>query len=231
MSSVHRHKGFSLTEVLLAIGTLAIGMSFVGGTFLVGVHLSAIATERTIAATAADEAFAKVQLYGIDFSSPDLSVDKQVLFSTLNPIPIDEYAYPSAKITSEKQYYWAALCRPVSSNAENRIIQVTAFISRRVGRGSAIPVPVEVPVTGVTGEDKLIVDSAAQQSLINAGSKIVSNLTGKLYRVVERDAVSQNTITLDVPWQGGASDSVWVIPPIATGKSPCVAVYQKEIRF
>ena len=66
MKLTFRIKGFSLTEVLLAVATLAIGMSFVGGTFLVGVHLSTVATERTIAAVAADEAFAKIQLYGLD---------------------------------------------------------------------------------------------------------------------------------------------------------------------
>ncbi len=214
----------------MAIGTLAIGMSFVGGTFLVGVNLSAVATERTIAAATSDEAFTKIQLYGINFSSPDLSVNKQVLFTTLNTIPIEEFAYPSAAISADKQYYWSALCRPVSSINTNRIIQVTVFICRKVGSSSAIPVPVEVPVSKVT-EKTLSISQKAQQSFINAGSKIIANKTGKMYRVVERDSVSGNIITLDTSWEESDTDSVWVVPPIVAGKNPCIVVYQKEIRF
>ena len=56
MRKKHQHRGFSLTEVLLALGTIAVGMTFVGGTFLVGIYFSTIATERTIAAVVADEA-------------------------------------------------------------------------------------------------------------------------------------------------------------------------------
>ncbi len=214
----------------MAIGTLAIGMSFVGGTFLVGVHLSTVATERTIAATTADEAFSKIKLYGINFSSPELAVNKQVLFSTLKTIPPDEYAYPSAEIPADKQYYWSALCRPVSLNPANRIIQVTVFISRKTGSASVIPVPVEVPVSKIA-DNMLTINQAAQISFINAGSKILANKTGKIYRVAERDAISGNTITLADLWQELNTDSVWIIPPTSGGKNPCIAVYQKEIRF
>lgn len=234
MSSIHRHKGFSLTEVLLAVGTLAIGMSFVGGTFLVGVYLSTVATERTIAATTADEAFTKIQLYGINLSSSNLAVNQQVLFTSLSTIPVEEFSYPSTKIPADKQYYWSALCRPKNSFLTDRIIQVTVFISRKVGSDPVIPVPVEVPVSAITGlgnENKLTITQAEQQSFINSGSKIVANRTGKIYRVIDREAVSGNIIILDVPWQETMTDSVWVIPPVGSGKNPCIAVYQKEIRF
>jgi len=234
MNITRRQKGFSLTEVLLAVGTLAIGMSFVGGTFFVGVHLSTVATERTIAAVTADEAFAKIQLYGIDLASPLLVTNEQVLFTALNSVPPDEFTYPSTKITADKQYFWSALCRPVNSGIANRIMQVTVFISRKVGSGSDIPVPVQVAVSSVAGagnENKLTINLANQQSFINAGSKIAANQSGRFYRVLERDAVMPNIIVLDGPWKESPADSVWVVPPVGTGRNPCIAVYQKEIRF
>jgi type II secretory pathway pseudopilin PulG len=234
MSLSYRHKGFSLIEVLLAVGTLAIGMSFVGGTFLVAVHLSTVATERTIAAVVADEAFAKIQLYGFDIASPKLAQNKQARFDDLITIPAGEFAYPSTKIMVDKQYYWSALCRPVYTDSQNRIVQVTAFISRKISSSSAIPVPVQVSVSIVAGtgnENTLTISQTDQQSFINAGSIIEANQSGRLYRVIQRNAVTQNTITLDRPWQETATDSVWVIPPIGGGKNPCIAVYQKEIRF
>jgi len=104
------YKGFSLTEVLLAVGTLAIGMIFIAGTFLAGIHLTTIATERTVAAVVADEAFAKIRLYGLD---PNLAPNVLTRFEGLNnSIGPHEFAYPSTAI-GQKQYYWSALCRRV----------------------------------------------------------------------------------------------------------------------
>jgi hypothetical protein len=52
-------------EVLIATGIMAIGLVMVATIFPVGVKLTTLTTERTIGAVAADEAFAKVQLYGL----------------------------------------------------------------------------------------------------------------------------------------------------------------------
>lgn len=241
MNSKFRHKGFSLTEVLLAVGTLAIGMSFVGGTFFVGVYLSTVATERTIAASAADEAFAKIQLYGLEPVSSLLTTNQQVRFKILLTDPNAEFPYPSSKDPIDKQYYWSALCRLMSPDSANKLVQVTVFISRKIGNnkypeGGNIPVPVQVAVSKLTGagnENKLAITSTAQQTFVNAGCTIEANQTGRLYRVLPRNAVDdENIITLDMPWQEGTTDSVWVVPPSTKGgKNPCIAVYQKEIRF
>ncbi len=243
MNNELKNSGFSLTEVLLAVGTLAIGMIFISGTFLTGIHFATIATERTIAAIAADEAFAKIRLYGVSLTNPNLVVDQLTPFEVLNPNPIavDEFAYPSTKRLARKQYYWSALCRQVDSNPVSRLVQVTVFISRKVGNrstypgGAVRPVPVEVGVSTVPGagnENKLTINVPAEETFISGGRTIADNQTGRLYRVLKRDADAPNIIVLDRVWQGGLSDSVWVVPPpLGGGRYPCIAVYQKVIRF
>ena len=234
------YKGFSLAEVLLAVGTLAIGMIFISGTFLTGIYFSTISTERTVAASVADEAFAKIRLYGIDPANASLAIDQLVRFEALNPIVDNEFAYPSTKTTIDKQYFWSALCRPVRSDSTNRLIQVTVFASRKVGSattypgGATRPVPVRVSISapGTANENQLAISSSDEQRYINGGCAIVDHQTGLLYRVVERDADMPNVITLDKPWFGPMTGSVWVVPPpVGGGKNPCIAVYQKLITF
>ena len=134
MAFVLNKKGFSLTEVLLAVATLSIGMVFISGTFLAGIFLSTVSTEQTIAAVAANEAFAKVQIFGVDPNDTTLSADSMISFEDIQSIDDKEFAYPSAPLTG-KQYYWSALCREVDSAVTNRLVQVTVFISRKLGSG------------------------------------------------------------------------------------------------
>jgi len=240
MKKIRRHNGFSLTEVLLAVGTLAIGMIFIGGTFMTGIHFSTIATERTIGAAAADEAFAKIELFGVNLADPNLATDKLTPFETLNPIAANEFAYPSTIGSSEKQYFWSALCRPLYSGTANRLVQVTVLVSRKIGGGLVYPggvsrpTPVQVAVSTVSGagsENMLVITSTTEQAYINNGYTIVDNRTGALYRGLQRQADAPDTVILDRAWQGGA-DSVWVVPPpVGGGRYPCIAVYQKVIRF
>jgi len=241
MRNTRQHRGFSLIEVLLAVGTLAIGMIFIGGTFLTGIYFATVSTERTTAAVAADEAFAKIRLYGVNLTDPNLVVDQLTPLEALNPIAAEEFIYPSIKSLAEKQYYWSALCRKVGSDPTNRLVQVTVFVSRKVGNntmypgGSQKPVPVKIDVSTVAGagnENKLTVNVAGEAIYINGGSTIADNQTGRLYRVLQRDPVAPNIIVLDRPWSEGSDSSVWVVPPpVGGGRYPCIAIYQKVIRF
>jgi hypothetical protein len=235
-----KKSGFSLTEVLLAVATLAIGMIFISGTFLTGIYLSTVATERTIAAVVADEAFTKIKLYGIDPTDTDLDYDQLVSFETLNPIDADEFTYPSTKTEFDKQYYWSALCRRVSSDQNNRLVQVTVFISRKVGSGTTYPggatkpAPVQVSISTASGagDDELTISVSGEESFINDGCTIVDDQTGRIYRVVQRYANTPDVIQLDRAWQGGSTGSVWVVPPpVGGGKYPCIAIYQEVIGF
>jgi len=229
MSNKLKQKGFSLTEVLLAVGTLAVGMVFIGATFLVGMYLTTKATEETIAAVVADEAFAKIKLYRVDFDpilwpgNPLLPVDLNrtlacVDFNDVSGIQLinpDEFAYPSAVEPNAplKQYYWSALCRRVHPHRDSRSVQVTVFVSRKAGAGKryrnpadpfdpAIAVDRPLPVQVVVSKSggNVLAIQAGWETLINGGYTIVENTTGAIYRVVKRDADQPDRVILDRDW-------------------------------
>lgn len=218
----------------MAVGILSIGMMLVATMFPLGMHLTAVAAERTIASIAADQAFAKIQLYGVD---PSLtSTDKFVDFNDVLPptilIDSNEFAYPAMEQGGREQYYWSALCRKANSISSDRTVQVIVFVSRKRGTGltydngaSEIPVPVSVSVS--PSGDELTING--DETLINPSSTIVDNATGQIYRVTDR---LDNLITLDRNWQGGPSGTVWTIaPPDSGGANPAIAVFQKIIKF
>lgn len=263
-----KNDGFSLTEVLMAVGTLAIGMLFIAGVFPVAIRFTTIATERTIAAVVADEAFAKIRIYDVNLDNPnplpltgchDFNGFSGIWPALINPA---EFAYPSTRTElTKKQYYWSALCRRVAPDPNNRLVQVTVFISRRIRHGtlyrdrypdgtlnpagSLYPIPIYVNVLQPVGlnADELLIndldpdDTVDERTFINDGYTIVDNQTGQIYRVLERDADQPDRIILDRPWQGSVvapptGGFVWVVPPPAgSSRYPCIAVYQKVIRF
>ena len=142
-------RAFSLTEVLIAMGILAVAMVFIAGLFPTAIYFSTVATERTIAAAAADEAFAKIRLYGIKFNAaawPDINdpavynhcVDyNDVSPNDVSPIKVnpEEFLYPSIVYESvnEGKYFWSALCRRLSPDLTKRNVQVTVFVTRKAG--------------------------------------------------------------------------------------------------
>lgn len=256
MNKKQRHCGFSLTEVLIAVGILSVGMIFVAGVFPAGIYFTTVATERTVAAVVADEAFAKIKLYDIapnKLSESELRNFNDVLPATISIEP-NEFTYPSANISAEKQYFWSALCRRAGSDP-NRLVQVTVFISRKVSPnleyldsgGGRIdrPVPVNINVDEVPGpghDNELKIRDSNRKTFINDGYTIVDDATGRIYRVLERYRNKTDTILLNRVWDasypGGTPDKVWVVPPPVTGsppvphgRYPCIAVYQKAIRF
>jgi len=262
MGKSRRYSGFSLVEVLLAVGTLAIGMIFIAGTFLVGIHFSGISAERTTAVIVANEAFSKVKIFGVDMTDPNLAVDQQRPFPyevkpqfVLRPIDPNEFAYPSTRTLAEKRYFWSALCRR-DPNDPLRTLQVTVFVSRKIGAGTLYdspagpidrPVAMRLGVTGTLGNNVLtIIDDPATPTIdetrwISSGYTIVENSTADIYRVIDQPA-DPAQVTLDRPWDprgiypGAISpfpdDMVWVVPPpIGRGKGPCIEVYQTKIRF
>ncbi|MDD5063151.1 MAG: prepilin-type N-terminal cleavage/methylation domain-containing protein [Phycisphaerae bacterium] len=255
------NSGFSLTEVLIAVGILAVGMVFVAGVFPAGIYLTTIATERTIAAVAADEAFAKIRIYAVgDLLDATDNVDittlptnsltdfnDSTIFHATSGITADEFQYPSVDTNEPNQYCWSALCRRVAPDP-NQLVQVIVFVSRKTGGNLKYPDPsdplnsmiyidwprpVMVGVTGTAGGNELTIDSG-YETFINDGYTVVDDATGRIYRVLERyKPPDDDTILLDMNWDGtSGAGFVWVVPPpVGGGRRPCITVYQKLIIF
>ena len=275
MKSERKNSGFSLAEVLLAMGVLAIGMIFVAGVFPLGIRFTTIASERTTAAVAAEEAFAKIKLYArgdpedlnddiklgklkVDKLRPDETTDFDKIFPAAAEIDPNEFAYPSTGTDiSQKQYYWSALLRRTADDP-NRLVQIIVFVSRKAGLNLEYPdpntpggngtvdwpMPVKVGVEGVAGAGdelriRLRLSAYGDETFINDGYTIVDDKTGRLYRVLEsykEPDYDYKIVLLDRDWDesdpGGHPKYVWVVPPpVGGGRQPCIAVYQKVIRF
>lgn len=259
MTRKRQQFGFSLTETLMAVGTLAIGMSFIAGTFLTGIYLSVFSTERTIAAVAAEEAFAKMRIFGLDPEDSALKTTAFVDYDDLAAVPDEEWMYPSTPESSAKQYSWTGICRRVADGSD--LVQCTVFVSRRTGgpqkfwkRGTGTtnldlevtnrphPVRINVSRNSTTAENEILIldavssDSVDERAFVSDGSILVDDATGRMYRLMERSADDLGKVVLDRDWEGGdlsqESGWMWVVPPAATGgKNPGVAVYQETIRF
>lgn len=241
--------GFSLTEVLMAVGILMVGLLLVAGTFPVGIHLTAVATERTLGAVAADEAFAKVQIYGVDTSttsslSPDYCEDfNNVLPSGIN-FNSKEFLYPSDS-DADQVYNWSAICRKVNDYSD--AVQLTVFVSRKVSQGlqyhdqaanytpsgtTTRPVPVLLTGRSCGNNTNEISLSSGDEDYITDDSFVVIDQTGEIYRIYDIDWSSGNGVAYVDKKFPAAYSEFWVIPPpVDGGKSPCVGVYQRIIDF
>lgn len=260
MSRKSRQYGFSLTETLMAVGTLAIGLTFIAGTFLTGIYFSTFSTERSIAAVAAEEAFAKMQIFSRDPDGADIEADEHIDYNDIAKLAAREWRYPSVAGDIGKQYSWAAICRRIVP--DSNLVQCTVFVSREAGGklsywkrdGNAADAPLEVsdrprPVRIQVDRDSSadeneirIQDDASsanvdERTFVSEGSILVDDATGNLYRVLERVADRPGAVKLDRDWEGGdltdgSGGRVWVVPPAASGgRNPGVAVYQKVLTF
>ncbi|MFA6186313.1 MAG: prepilin-type N-terminal cleavage/methylation domain-containing protein [Phycisphaerae bacterium] len=247
MENKKRQSGFSLVEVLMAVGILTVGLILVATMFPAAIFMTTVASERTMAAIVADEAFAKIQIYDMNGIAINKLNDPCSCYDwgkekTVAEIADSEFAYPPVDPNGgSSQYFWSALYKKKNNIAEDREFQITVFVARRMnsgldyvssaddGNGGKRPVPYNITgVSGSRGSPTMTIGG----NLVNPPITIVDNETGKLYTVVKRDNTG---VTLDRNLEDDISSStggIWVIPPPTSGgKNAGVEVYQRIIKF
>jgi len=166
MSGRSLQKGFSLSEVLLAAGILAIGFMLIAAIFPVGVRLTTISAERTISSIVLKEARSKLNLFQANpaffpasgfryFNRDALTTQARVLlydkFRDLGVADdivilngrVDNYLYEQSLYPSldegveEAKYNWQAVCRYVDDDS----IRAVIFVNRKAGDVSRFPQP------------------------------------------------------------------------------------------
>jgi len=225
----------------MAAGILAIGFMLIATLFPVGMKMTATATERTVASVAADEAFAKIRLYGVNLAVLAVSgLDDFYSISDPCIFSADEFGYPSAENISseEKRYFWSALC----GNPNGTLVPVTVFISRKADAGAKFPYqnpvtsewesisyPKPIQIVRVndpdvqdyfTNEIDVHADNAALAKYVVAGSIIIDNKTGLRMTVLTREQADsvvemdrRRLILADAVEEALLGNSFWVIPP------------------
>jgi len=211
MIHYRRQFGFSLIEVMLATGILGVGLVLIAMVFPVGIKLTSITTERTIGAIAADEAFAKIRLWGFPKAENWPNQTSVEFLQLLNTLPgwsaVDlswkEFLYESDEGSDRQRvYHWSALCRKLSDNE----VQVTVFVTRKVapniqfrssenlGTGplpatnQPWPSPVTLPLRyeGNPKELKIVTLLWGDEyDFFSAGTALVDDRSGRLYYVQE----------------------------------------------
>jgi prepilin-type N-terminal cleavage/methylation domain-containing protein len=228
-----KHNGFSLTEVLMAVGILSMGMMLIATMFPVGIYLTTVATERTMAAIVYEEALAKIKLYGIT-GSPLPGINDYNDITSMNS---DEFSYPSVDpcSTSNSQYYWSALYNKSSD-------KITVFVARKTNPNLTYPDPlnfanpinrprlINIGVSVGPANNELTISTPGEAKYVNPPAAVLDDATGTIYRVVDRKEVAGNpVVTIDRNWTGALSGSIWLIPPPeAGGKNAGIEVFPPE---
>jgi prepilin-type N-terminal cleavage/methylation domain-containing protein len=231
-----KHTGFSLVEVLMAVGILAVGLLLIATMFPAAIYMTTVASERTMAAIVADEAFAKIQLYGLKDTSHNTDPCNCYDYELDGGVVIDanEFSYPPVDSNGISQYFWSAIYRKTPGNDKDNEYQITVFVARRMNPGLTYPgLPSDRP-TPFRLVNVDVNDLADKAKYISPPTTIVNNIDGQLYSVVkkEKNSLDKIVLTFDRPWQGGNSATIWLIPPPESGgKNAGVEVYQRIIKF
>jgi len=246
-------QGFSLTEVLMAVGVLSIGIMLVATMFPVALYLTTVASEKTMAAIVADQAFAKMQLYGYVPQAADGDGFVRYKFRMVDDehkMDPNEFIY-LVEGSGQPQYSWEALCRKLNSDVNDMRYSVKLFVSRKTAPNlkyirdfaepnrSDWPLPI-VAETEYQGQNRLKM-KYGQGKYLNPppSTTIVDYNSGRLFRIVSREA--GDIVILDRNWDRDINhpDEIWYVPSAVDpvdinepfGNNPDIEVFQRIIDF
>ncbi len=234
----------------MAVGILSVGIMLVATMFPVAIYLTTVASEKTMASIVADEAFAKLRLYGIKGINQTETFG--LYWDDMNDvIDFDEYTYPS--FSGNWQYCWVPLYKKLNSDPCDMQYLVKLYVARRTSPNQAFfrdgtlastsqrPTPVRIGVDYISPNKlKIHSDNGGIEECINPppSTAIVDDASGRIFRIVSRDAKDANTVILDRSWDSDIGDpnKVWVLPAAVvnnkpSGKNPDIEIYQRIIDF
>jgi hypothetical protein len=236
MTQRSRQTGFSLIEVLLAVATLTIGVLFVGGTFMLGVHQTTTSTEQTYGQLISQQAFTTVQLYGVNLDTGDPCALLPGMMADFNdvamrPVPEDSFVY-----ASNRQYRWKALVQRLT---RNRTVRVTVLVCRALENDDLV---FEM-MTATVNQGQYLVKKDGSGPSFSHRNYLVDENNSRVFRMMHtgKDGHTQGeTWEIRPPLDPNAPDAAldpytfnaWIIPPsVSSGRSPCIGVYQKDMAF
>ena len=216
----------------MAVGILSIGLMLIATMFPAALYLTTVASERTMAAIVADEAFAKIHLYGVKGTPSSNIVD----YNNCTIMDHNEFSYPSVDpcSTDFRQYYWSALCKKADPN-----YLFTVFVARKTspaltyqggGEGGKRPKLIQIAVKVTQNDPNFTITNAAESQYINPPAAVVDDATCKIYHIIDRQTPHA---VLDRPWEDATGTGfIWLIPPpVSGGKNADIEVYQEIIKF
>jgi hypothetical protein len=220
-----------------------------------------LSTKRGVAAVAADEAFRKIQLYGDPNTAvlkTDGFVSYEALRTI--PETEYRYPSTQDADSSPYTWSAICRAMPGGSGLVQCIVFVSRDVGnnsvygfRDVPDANEALGPSDRPratLVALETDSVVLNDRALQRNelllddgaidewrFVNDGARIIDDKTGYIYRVLERYADQPDRLKLDRPWAEGPVGGepqrwVWVVPPpVSSGRSPLVAVYQKVLKF
>lgn len=242
----------------MAAGILSVGIMLVATMFPAAIYLTTVASEKTFAAIVADQAFAKMRLYGIKtVSDPNQTKIFRKYWEDMNDvIDFDEYTYPS--FDGKWQYSWVPLCKKLNDDPCDLQYLVKLYVSRRTNPNqkffssgtlnsySDMPIPLCVKVGYNRAKPKqLTIPKYLNNPVVEfvcppPATAIVDNFSGGVFRIISKDDedVTGETVTLDRSWDKDIGDpnEIWLLPAAVidkkpAGRNPDIEVFQKIITF
>ncbi|MFC1763769.1 prepilin-type N-terminal cleavage/methylation domain-containing protein [Planctomycetota bacterium] len=236
MTQRARQAGFSLIEVLLAVATLTIGLLFVGGTFMLGVHYTTTSAEQTYGQLVSQQAFTTIQLYRVNLDTNDPNALMPGIMEDYNDVALRSVPEDSFVYAPNSQYRWKALVQRIGNS---RTVRVTVLVCRWLGSDDLEIETIEATIN----EGQYIADSDNSVLSFTHRNFLVDEDNSRVFRMMhtgKNGRAQGETWELRPPLDLHAPDAALdpytmnariIQPPLSSGRSPCIGAYQMDMAF